>query len=423
MFLRGGILVSVVGLLGKIVQPQTFSGPKNSVTTKLFFGIQCTRKMTTSKEIESSFKSLINDNDVVVFSKTTCPFCKKVKQLFKDINAEIFVFELNSHSDDKCAQMQDVLQKMSGQRTVPNVYVKKHHVGGYTDTKQALDDGTLFDMLEGDFKTYDYDYVVIGGGSGGLASSKEAASYGRKVAVCDLVTPSPQGTTWGLGGTCVNVGCIPKKLMHKAAIIGEDIDDAPHYGWTTETKVHSWPDMVENIQNHIRSLNWKYRKSLKDKNVTYFNAYAKFKDKHTLMLYNKSGEFQKEITGQNFLLAMGCRPVYPEFPGAREFCISSDDIFSMTEHPGKTLIVGASYISLETAGFLAGLGIDVTVMVRSILLRGFDQEIAKKIGANLEAHGVKFVNNCVPTSVTRVSEDKLLVGVNTLELLADFVSL
>ncbi|KAG8256365.1 thioredoxin reductase [Homalodisca vitripennis] len=162
-------------------------------------------------------------------------FCL-VKQLFKDINAEIFVFELNSHSDDKCAQMQDVLQKMSGQRTVPNVYVKKHHVGGYTDTKQALDDGTLFDMLEGDFKTYDYDYIVIGGGSGGLASSKEAASYGRKVAVCDLVTPSPQGTTWGLGGTCVNVGCIPKKLMHKAAIIGEDIDDAPHYGWTTETK-------------------------------------------------------------------------------------------------------------------------------------------------------------------------------------------
>uniref|UniRef100_A0A1B6M8U6 thioredoxin-disulfide reductase (NADPH) n=1 Tax=Graphocephala atropunctata TaxID=36148 RepID=A0A1B6M8U6_9HEMI len=409
MSLRGGLLLyTAIGFIGKIALSRNIT--INPVTAKLF-SISCFNfhKMETNIEIKSSFQNLIDEHKIVVFSKTTCPYCKKVKKLFQDINEEMFIFELNTYPDEKCAQMQDVLEEMSGQRTVPNVFVKQRHVGGYTETKQALDDGTLFDMIEGSFQDYDFDFIVIGGGSGGLASAKEAASYGRKVAVCDVVIPSPQGTTWGLGGTCVNVGCIPKKLMHKAAIIGEDIDDAPHYGWTTEIKEHSWEAMVMNIQNHIHSLNWKYRKSLKDKKVTYLNAHARFKDQHTLSLYSKNGEFQRDITGQNFLLAMGCRPVYPDFPGARDLCISSDDIFSNTEHPGKTLIIGASYISLETAGFLAGLGIDVTVMVRSILLRGFDQEIAQKIGTNLEAHGVKFIYNCVPSSVTKISDDNLQV--------------
>jgi len=372
-------------------------------------GVRYRQIMETNEQIESTFRKLIEDYKIVVFSKTTCPFCKKVKQHFSDLQEHYHAFELNEYPAEKMSQMQDVLKEMTGQRTVPNVFINRHHVGGCSDTEQALADGTIYDMLEGTYKTYDYDYIVIGGGSGGLASAKEAASYGRKVACCDLVLPSPQGTTWGLGGTCVNVGCIPKKLMHKAAIVGEDIKDAVHYGWTTEAKEHSWSEMVVNIQNYIRSLNWKYRKDLKDKKVTYFNAYAKFKDRHTVELYNKNGDLQKTITGQNFLLAPGCRPVYPDFPGARELCISSDDVFSLMEPPGKTLIIGASYIALETAGFLIGLGFDVTIMVRSILLRGFDQEIANMIGANLEAHGVKFIRGHVPVSVTRVGENELLV--------------
>ena len=104
---------------------------------------------------------------------------------------------------------------------------------------------------------------VIGGGSGGLACSKRAAQLGKKVAVCDFVQPSPAGTTWGLGSTCVNVGCIPKKLMHTASILGESIKDSASYGWEVpETPKHSWETMVGNVQAHIKSLNFGYRAEL-----------------------------------------------------------------------------------------------------------------------------------------------------------------
>ena len=98
---------------------------------------------------------------------------------------------------------------------------------------------------------------MIGGGSGGLACSKQAAKLGKKVAVCDFVKPSPAGTTWGLGGTCVNVGCIPKKLMHQASLLGEGIKDAKSYGWETPDAVkHNWETMVGNVQAHVKSLNF-----------------------------------------------------------------------------------------------------------------------------------------------------------------------
>jgi thioredoxin reductase (NADPH) len=95
-------------------------------------------------------------------------------------------------------------------------------------------------LLEGGLKEYDYDLAIIGGGSGGIAASKEAAALGKKVVVFDFIKPTPMGTTWGLGGTCVNVGCIPKKLMHKAALFGEDFNDAPFFGWEMPEKSKKW---------------------------------------------------------------------------------------------------------------------------------------------------------------------------------------
>jgi hypothetical protein len=103
-------------------------------------------------------------------------------------------------------------------------------------------------------------------------------------------------------------------------------------------------------------------------------------------------------------LATGGRPRYPDIPGAKEYGITSDDIFSLQHHPGKTLCVGASYIALECAGFLAGLGIDATVMVRSILLRGFDQQMAELIGSYMEKHGVHFKRGYVPIKIERIEE-------------------
>ena len=111
------------------------------------------------------------------------------------------------------------------------------------------------------------------------------------------------------------------------------------------------------------------------------------------------------MTAENIVIAVGGRPSYPEIPGAREFGITSDDIFSMTKPPGKTLVVGASYVALECAGFLTAYGFDTTVMVRSILLRGFDQDMANLIGEHMSLYHTKFIRGATPSSLTRESED------------------
>jgi thioredoxin reductase (NADPH) len=272
---------------------------------------------------------------------------------------------------------------------------------------------------------YDYDLVIIGGGSGGLAASKEAASFGARVAVLDYVKPSPAGSTWGLGGTCVNVGCIPKKLMHYAAVLNANRKmDAPHYGvgvsssqfeeWMgmsqdveDKSDMHSWELLKTNVQNHIRGLNFKYRVDLREKNVTYLNMLGKFLDKNTLETVDKKGN-KGTVTASRFLIAVGGRPSPLACEGG-ELAISSDDIFSLNQDPGKVLCVGASYISLECAGFLRGIGKDVTVAVRSILLRGFDRECAGMIGDYMRGEGIKFREEVVPTKLVKTEEGKISV--------------
>ncbi|XP_037869124.1 thioredoxin reductase 1, mitochondrial isoform X3 [Bombyx mori] len=257
--------------------------------------------------------------------------------------------------------------------------------------------------------TYDYDLAVIGGGSGGLACAKEAVNLGAKVTVLDYVTPSPQGTKWGLGGTCVNVGCIPKKLMHQAALLGESIHEAVAYGWEVPSldaiKIN-WPALTEAVQNHIKSVNWVTRVDLREKKIDYVNGLGEFKDAHTLIATLKNGS-KKEITAKNIVIAVGGRPHYPDIPGAVEYCISSDDIFSLGHPPGKTLVVGAGYIGLECAGFLNSLGYPATVLVRSVPLRGFDQQMAQAVTSEMEQKGVVFHNKCVPLSVEKLETGQL----------------
>jgi thioredoxin reductase (NADPH) len=256
---------------------------------------------------------------------------------------------------------------------------------------------------------YEYDYFVIGGGSGGLASAKEAASLGAKVALADFVSPSPKGTAWGLGGTCVNVGCIPKKLMHYSASFGEQYKDQQACGWELPgEKRHNWERMVTNVQKHIQTLNWGYRIQLMDKNVQYFNNYASFVDPHTVALSDKTGKVVKKVTSEHFLIAVGGRPTYG-IPGAESCCFTSDDIFSMKVIPDDLLVVGASYISLECAGFLHGLGKKVKIMVRSILLRGFDQEIAEKLGAFMSHSGIEFIREAVPSKFEKLEDGRVQV--------------
>ena len=268
---------------------------------------------------------------------------------------------------------------------------------------------------------YDYDLIVIGGGSGGLSAAKTAVSYGKKVALFDYVVPSPQGTTWGIGGTCVNVGCIPKKLLHQAALLGESMVDAHSYGWrpsslpasqqssdpSVEVDIrsqvtHHWPKLIERVQSHVKMANFNYRVSLRERNVQYINAYASLLDPHTVQAVDKKSK-STTYTADKIIIATGERPKYPtDCTGARELAITSDDLFSLPYSPGKTVIVGASYVALECAGFLRGLGYDVTVLVRSILLRGFDQDIAEKIGQNMAELGINLVRPSLPTSIEQV---------------------
>jgi thioredoxin reductase (NADPH) len=261
--------------------------------------------------------------------------------------------------------------------------------------------------------TYDFDYFVIGGGSGGLASAKAANDLGAKVAVADFVKPSPAGTTWGLGGTCVNVGCIPKKLMHMSSLYKETQGDMHAMGWDSKTS-HSWSGMVKHVDDHIKGMNWGAKKELREKNIKYYNKFATFAGPNTIDLTDKNGA-KEQVTAKYILIACGGRPNLGGYPGAEECCISSDDIFWKTAPPGKTLVVGASYIALETAGFVAGFGYDTTVMVRSILLRGFDQGISTRIGDYMQAKGVKFVRETVPSKFEKTADGKVKVFVDDKE--------
>ncbi|GLG99058.1 Thioredoxin reductase 1, mitochondrial [Gryllus bimaculatus] len=239
-----------------------------------------------------------------------------------------------------------------------------------------------------------YDLVVIGGGSGGLACAKEAAHLGAKVAVLDYVTPSPRGSKWGLGGTCVNVGCIPKKLMHHAALLGEAVHDARAYGWVLPEKakvVHNWEVLRNAVQDHIKSVNWVTRVELRNKTIDYINGRGYFHSSHVVNAVLNNGK-ERSLNAEKVLIAVGGRPRYPDIPGALEHCITNFED-----------------IGLECAGFLNGLGYDATVMVRSVPLRGFDQQIAQLLCGEMEERGVKFLHKCIPTRVEKLENGQLKV--------------
>jgi thioredoxin reductase (NADPH) len=227
-----------------------------------------------------------------------------------------------------------------------------------------------------------------------------------------------------LGGTCVNVGCIPKKLMHNAALLTEcHVHDLPHYGVgitkEMETKwsetygssvdnpvpPHGWETLRSNVQNHIRGLNFKYRVDLREKDVTYINALGTFVDSHTLEIVNAKG-IKSNVSFSRCIIAVGGRPSPIDCPGG-DLSISSDDVFSLEKDPGRVLCVGASYISLECAGFLRGIGRDVTVAVRSILLRGFDRECADMIGEHMKGMGINFVEGVVPAKLQKTDDGRI----------------
>jgi thioredoxin reductase (NADPH) len=171
------------------------------------------------------------------------------------------------------------------------------------------------------------------------------------------------------------------------------------------------PNKLTIISIHaFRRMN-KKKTMLRTSNVKYLNAYGTLIDKNTVEYTTMTIAEKKtnRISGKHIVVATGGRPRFPDFPGATEYCISSDDLFWLRNPPGKTLVVGGSYVALECAGFLRGFGFDVAVMVRSILLRGFDRQMADIVGEHLESDGVRMIRHCVPSGVEKLSSGKLSV--------------
>mmetsp|Transcript_25121 Transcript_25121/g.55720 ORF Transcript_25121/g.55720 Transcript_25121/m.55720 type:complete len:599 (+) Transcript_25121:182-1978(+) len=261
---------------------------------------------------------------------------------------------------------------------------------------------------------FEYDLVVIGGGSGGLACSKEAQKLGAKVVVLDYVKPSPQGSKWGLGGTCVNVGCIPKKLMHQAGLLGESAKDAKGFGWSgLEGGKHDWGVLRSNVQDHIKGINFSYRVQLREAGVTYLNKLGAFTGPNSMQLTDAKGK-TSTITAARFVLATGGRPSSLKIPGW-EHAVTSDDLF-MGEAPGSTCVIGAGYVALECAGFLTALDQgEVTVLVRSVPLRSFDADVVNYVQDYMVKRGTKIVSGVTPTSIQKLPSGKLLVCYNSAE--------
>lgn len=158
-------------------------------------------------------------------------------------------------------------------------------------------------------------------------------------------------------------------------------------------------------------LNFGYKGALDEAGVKYYNMYASFVDAHTILLDDCNGKTET-VTADNIIIATGGRPSYPDIPGDREFGITSDDMFSLKKAPGKTLVVGASYVALECAGFLTAFGYDTTVMVRSIFLRGFDQDMADRIAEYMTTFHTKFIRDSTPSKLEKQDNGRIKVTYN-----------
>jgi glutathione reductase (NADPH) len=220
---------------------------------------------------------------------------------------------------------------------------------------------------------YDYDFFVIGGGSGGVRGARIAGALGARVALCEDDR---------LGGTCVNVGCVPKKLMVYAAHVAEDLEDAAGYGWTVGEATHDWADFIRRKDVEIDRLNRVYDRILRMANVQVIPGRGRLIDAHTVAVGEQS------YTAENILIATGGRPWTPTFPGS-EHAVTSEAVFALPDRPNRVVVVGAGYIGVEMAGIFNGLGAQTTLIYRSGLpLRGFDGDVRAFVAHEIEKKGV-----------------------------------
>ncbi len=256
--------------------------------------------------------------------------------------------------------------------------------------------------------TYDYDLFVIGAGSGGIAAARRAAQYGAKVAIAEYDR---------LGGTCVNRGCIPKKLMVYASHFPDLFEDAQGFGWSPVQSTLDWQKMITAVNKELERLNGVYQNMLNNAAVELFRGYAKFLDPHTLEIGDR------KVTADKILIAVGGYPVKPDIPGI-EHAITSDDMFLLKEQPKRIAILGAGYIGVEFACIMNGLGSDVTQIIRNeLILRGFDDDIRSTIQDGMQQHGIQILRISEPPTIekTAVGLKVTLAGKHQETMIVDVV--
>lgn len=223
-------------------------------------------------------------------------------------------------------------------------------------------------------KSYDYDLIAIGGGSGGIATCNRAGMYGAKA----LVIESDEV----LGGTCVNRGCVPKKVMWYGGAMAHALRDAKGYGFDVTVQGFSWQQLVENRSQYISNINKAYDTYLGKNNVEIVKGHARLQDAHTV---DVSG---KLFTAEHIVLAPGGFARVPDIPG-RELGVTSDGFFEFQQQPKRVLVLGAGYIAVELAGLLRAMGSDVALAIRhSAFLRDFDLMLQQKLMEEMRADGV-----------------------------------
>jgi glutathione reductase (NADPH) len=241
-----------------------------------------------------------------------------------------------------------------------------------------------------------FDLAVIGAGSGGLAAAQRAAEYGAKVVLIE---------SGALGGTCVNVGCVPKKIMWNAAELGDALNDAPGYGFQLQVSGHDWAQLKAGRDAYVHRLNGIYAANLAKRHVEVVHARATFRTAHTLSAAHRT------LSAAHVIIATGGRPLVPPLPGA-ELGITSDGFFALPARPQRVAIVGSSYIAVELAGIFAGLGSQTTLSLRGeTVLRGFDAMLGEATLGNLRGQGVEVVTGAMPARLEHARDDALELAV------------
>ncbi|KAG8072881.1 hypothetical protein GUJ93_ZPchr0006g44169 [Zizania palustris] len=278
------------------------------------------------------------------------------------------------------------------------------------------------DMAVADGGSYDYDLFVIGAGSGGVRGSRTSASFGAKVAICELPF-NPISSDWqgGHGGTCVIRGCVPKKIMVYGASFWGEFEDSKNFGWEINGDINfNWKKLLENKTQEIVRLNGVYQRILGNSGVTMIEGAGSLVDAHTVEV-TKPDSSKQRYTAKHILIATGSRAQRVNIPG-KELAITSDEALSLEEVPKRAIILGGGYIAVEFASIWKGMGAEVDLFYRKELpLRGFDDEMRAIVASNLQGRGIRLHPGTNLSELSKTADGIKVVTDKGQELIADVV--